>query len=166
MAAVLRRHYRRCRAAAFPSVAHRRRGPAHRPANSPPPSLQGYFDAVRAEVHTRGLRVTTLAVGPTDSPIARLAVGSDTSQAKHQIRADTAKTKMAVERCAELVGAAIDAEVSEAWVAKQPFLTFVTLAQYAPGLYRQVSNKHGHHRGAAFKAGIDINDPKALLGGQ
>eukprot|EP00047_Mylnosiga_fluctuans_P020904 m.97687 g.97687 ORF g.97687 m.97687 type:complete len:106 (-) comp8675_c0_seq3:256-573(-) len=81
---------------------------------------------------TTGLDITVICPGPTNltSPL-RGELGATTVW-----HADTNPRA----RTAELVAAAVAHRLHEAWIARQPFLLFATIAQYAPDTFRRLAS--------------------------
>jgi dehydrogenase/reductase SDR family protein 7 len=123
-------------------------------------ALQGFFDALRMETGFRGVRVNNCCPGPVESEITLHAITDTPGKALGQ-REDKSK-RMPAERCALLMAAAAHAGLEEAWMAPQPILFFVYVAQYWRGLYFALGTAMGKQRVTAFKAG---NSGCALGGG-
>ena len=95
--------------------------------------------------------MTNCCPGPVESEIT-LHAFTDTPGKKLGQREDQSK-RMPAERCALLMAAAAHAGLEEAWMAPQPILFFVYVAQYVRGLYFALGTSMGKQRVTAFKAG-------------
>eukprot|EP00850_Spirogloea_muscicola_P014565 SM000105S13910 [mRNA] locus=s105:334606:337719:- [translate_table: standard] len=100
-------------------------------------ALNGYFRTLRYEVCKQGVGVTILCPGP-------IAASAEP---------DTDKTRMTVERCAELITAATGHGVEEAWISRHPVLFFMYVDQYLPWLSHILMKRIGPSRMKALKHG-------------
>jgi short-subunit dehydrogenase len=116
-------------------------------------SIAGWSEALRHEVQSRGVRVCLICPGPVKSEIADHSF-TDTV-GKEQGKADSEdNSKMATDRCALLYAAAMWAGLPEAWIAPQPILAFVYMAQYWRSLYFFVGPRYiGPARVKSFARG-------------
>ena len=114
-------------------------------------ALQGFMDSLRMEASWRGVRVTNCCPGPVESEIT-LHAFTETPGVELGQRGDKSE-RMPAARCALLMCAAARAGLEEAWMAPQPILFFVYMAQYARGLYFALGPRLGRQRVAAFKEG-------------
>ena len=98
------------------------------------------------------------------------AQGGDvqTSTGSRTLPSSTGGKRMPADRCALLMAAAVHAGLEEVWLAPQPILFFVYVAQYLRGLYFLLSPRLGKQRVEGFKGGkIGYNSLSisAALGG-
>jgi NAD(P)-dependent dehydrogenase (short-subunit alcohol dehydrogenase family) len=100
-------------------------------------ALQGFVDSARMELAYRGVRFVSLCPGPVQ--------GAPGGSAADEAAADS--TRMPRERCADLMCAAVWAELKEAWIAPQPVLLFAYIAQFTPWLYFAIGPAIGRRRG-------------------
>eukprot|EP00850_Spirogloea_muscicola_P023070 SM000327S12474 [mRNA] locus=s327:4780:7863:+ [translate_table: standard] len=100
-------------------------------------ALNGYFRTLRYEIYKQGVGVTILCPGP-------IAASAEP---------DTDKTRMTVERCAELITAATGHGVEEAWISRHPVLFFMYVDQYLPWLSHILMKRIGPSRMKALKHG-------------
>lgn len=104
------------------------------------------------ELSSRGISVTNACPGPTQSEISAHAFTETGGELGTNEEAGAA-ARMPAERCALLMIAALRAGIEEAWIAPQPILTFVYVAQYLRGAYFGLGRSLGAKRVAAFKEG-------------
>ena len=114
-------------------------------------ALQGFMDSLRMETAWRGVRVTNCCPGPVESEIT-LHAFTETPGKELGQRGDKSE-RMPAARCALLMCAAVRAGLEEAWMAPQPILFFVYMAQYARWLYFALGPRLGRQRVEAFKVG-------------
>jgi dehydrogenase/reductase SDR family protein 7 len=114
-------------------------------------ALQGFFDSLRMEMGGRNIRVVNICPGPVQSEITLHAFTE--AAGKEHGKQETGTTRMSAERCAELMAAAMYAELPESWMAPQPILLFTYVAQYWRGLYFAMGPGAGRKRVEAFKKG-------------
>lgn len=116
-------------------------------------ALQLYFNALRAEVGSRGITVSNICPGPIGTGTITLnAATAKAGESYGQMQEDGVK-KMTTERCVAYIVAAIDSKLDECWCALQPILFFVYVSQYLLGLYFFLSPIVGARRVAAFRGG-------------
>jgi dehydrogenase/reductase SDR family member 7 len=116
-------------------------------------ALHGYFDSLRFELACRGVRVVNVCPGPVQSEISVNAFTETVGKAHGDSEQSDGTVKMSATRCAALMAAAMHAELPEAWLAPQPLLLFLYIAQYLPGLYFRLGAKAGRQRVESFRAG-------------
>jgi dehydrogenase/reductase SDR family protein 7 len=104
-------------------------------------ALQGFVDSARMELAFRGVRFVSLCPGPVQ--------GAPGGSAADEASADA--TRMPRERCADLMCAAVWAELREAWITPQPVLLFAYIKQLWPWLYFAIGPAIGRRRVAAFE---------------
>ena len=114
-------------------------------------ALHGYFDSLRFELAYRKIRVVNVCPGPVRSEISVNAFSEDGKA--HGDPEEDGTVKMSAERCGALMAAAMHAELTEAWLAPQPLLLFLYIAQYLPGLYYRLGQSAGRKRVEAFRGG-------------
>lgn len=110
-------------------------------------ALQGFVDSARMELQGRGVRFVSLCPGPVQGAPTRAGAGADASADADAERG----TRMAPERCAALMCAAVHAELEESWLAPQPVLLFVYIGQYMRWLYFFLGPSIGRRRVDAFE---------------
>mmetsp|Transcript_26079 Transcript_26079/g.57739 ORF Transcript_26079/g.57739 Transcript_26079/m.57739 type:complete len:318 (+) Transcript_26079:112-1065(+) len=122
-------------------------------------ALHGYFNALRAEVGSRGVGVTIICPGPVVSEIADKAHRNSELPAGVETEA-----KMPTARCTGYVAKAMYYGFYEAWLSQQPVLAFTYVYKYAPFLANLLAVKiFGPGRVRAFETGGDIYDMKAIF---
>ena len=131
-------------------------------------ALQGFFDSMRMELAHRGIRVTNCCPGPVRSEIAQHAF---TEQPGQELGVkEEAGSRMPAERCALLMAAATHAGLEEVWLAQQPILFFVYMAQYCRWLYFLLGPSVGKKRVEGLQRGesgySSISSASALFGGK
>ena len=130
-------------------------------------ALIGWADALRAEVGGRGLHVVNACPGPVQSSIAENAFCDDPSGAPLGEPTEADVVRMPAARCARLMAAAIHAKLPEVWLAPQPILLYMYIAQYLPSLYLALSPVVGAKRVEAFLRGSkgygSIQNPASFL---
>ncbi len=98
-------------------------------------ALHGFFDALRAEVWDRGVRVTLVCPGYVRTEISRNALAAD--GATHG-RMDAGQKKgIAPERCAEAIIRAVEKERDEVLVGGKETLA-VYVKRFFPGLFNRM----------------------------
>lgn len=99
-------------------------------------ALQGYFECLRLEaVLMGGLDVTVTCPGPVFSRIRERAFTA--TPGKLYNMKDTPMSRlMPTDRCAQLIAVAIANKMDEVWIAQQPILITMYLAQYMPSIFR------------------------------
>lgn len=95
-------------------------------------ALQGFYNALRAEVFQYNIDVCTVCPGPVQSDISKNAFTSDMKK-KYSQDANLGK-KQDVHRFAQLMAVSISSRIPEAWISIQPFLFYTYLYQYFPTL--------------------------------
>ena len=115
-------------------------------------ALHGYFDSLRFELSSRGIRVVNVCPGPVRSEVGRNAFSEVLDKVNGDHEEDGTK-KLSAERCAVLMAAAMRAELPEAWLATQPLLIFLYIAQYFRGIYFKLGDAAGRRRVEAFRSG-------------
>ena len=129
-------------------------------------ALQGFFDSLRMEVGARGIAVVNVCPGPVRSEIT-LHAFCETAGKEFGQPTEDAVHRLTAERCAHLMAAAIHSKLPEAWLAPQPILGYMYIAQYLPTLYHALSPSIGARRVQAFLGGSkgydSIQNPLALF---
>lgn len=115
-------------------------------------AIQGFFDALRMEVSDRGVRVLNVCPGPVESEITLHAFKADGGSVGELKEKGT--KRISSERCAELMIAAMYAQLEEIWIAPQPILIFAYIAQYCRSAYFWLGSRVGPKRVAAFRSGV------------
>jgi dehydrogenase/reductase SDR family protein 7 len=123
-------------------------------------ALHGYFGALRSEVDKlHGISVHIACPGPVESEI-HLNLVKDPN-----VELPPEGERMPTRRCSELIVKGVYHNLSDMWVVSQPFLIFAYMAQYAPGLFRQLSVQlAGPARVKALASGGDTFDVLIMLG--
>lgn len=98
-------------------------------------ALHGYFDALRAEVHDAGLRVTIACPGYVRTSISRSALTGDGTP--HGTMDKNQQHGLAPERCAERILRAVAHEKAEVYIGGKEVLG-VYLKRFVPGLFNRI----------------------------
>lgn len=105
-------------------------------------ALHGYFETLRSELHSQGVLVTMLCLGPFFSDIlSACATGKPGEKLKGSMTQHD--RRMTTDRCARLCLIAIVNKIDEAWISINPALLTLYAAQYSPTLFRSVMAKFG-----------------------
>ena len=122
-------------------------------------ALQGYFDALRAEVSKDGIQVLTVCPGPVVSEITEMSMRSPGVEISDE------PGKMETERCTSLIMKALYWGLDEIWVSNQPVLLVTYMNVYMPLFSRQVFKRLiGPSRMNMLKNGGSMYDLKSNLG--
>lgn len=100
-------------------------------------ALHGFFEALRNESYSRGVRISMVCPGPVVSEITETAYTSRLDQSWGKKHAADHK-RMPTERCASLMLSCIANQLDEVWICQQPFLLWYYAAQYFPSVTRCV----------------------------
>ncbi|XP_065836252.1 dehydrogenase/reductase SDR family member 7-like [Oscarella lobularis] len=120
-------------------------------------ALHGWFNTLRLELMAENIDVTIVCPGPVVSEGAASAITHVVGESVGSTNVDDSQ-KMSTARCAHLIVTAIDHQLSEAWIARNPVLFFSYVGQYCPILVSWLAKFVVPGRIAAFKAGHkDIN---------
>lgn len=95
-------------------------------------ALHGYFETIRMESYSRGIKVTMLCPGPVFSNLINRAFTAVPGQTAGTVH-DKSNKRMATERCADLMAVAIVNQLTVSWICQQPMLTYYYANQYIPG---------------------------------
>eukprot|EP00191_Tetraselmis_sp_GSL018_P020355 CAMPEP_0177594506 /NCGR_PEP_ID=MMETSP0419_2-20121207/9819_1 /TAXON_ID=582737 /ORGANISM="Tetraselmis sp., Strain GSL018" /LENGTH=349 /DNA_ID=CAMNT_0019085823 /DNA_START=207 /DNA_END=1253 /DNA_ORIENTATION=- len=127
-------------------------------------ALQGFFKSLAAEVADRGVGVSVICPGP---------VAADPNRPRRKVfGADglvdasdegSAKSRVAPERVAELIGAAVHHRIPEVWVAKHPVLALAYAMRLAPALGWAVLRRVGPKRVRAMREGRSGYDVSGIM---
>jgi dehydrogenase/reductase SDR family protein 7 len=101
-------------------------------------ALQGYFETVRCEGWSKGIRVTTICPGPVMTPLIERSFHSDTFIDEVESSAQLKEGKLEVTRCTELMLVAISNCLQESWISLKPILWFCFTCQYFPDLSKYI----------------------------
>ncbi|XP_072970940.1 uncharacterized protein [Typha angustifolia] len=101
-------------------------------------ALNGYFHTLRAELCTKGIKVTVVCPGPIETPGLSGAGSSGQS--------GSSEKRVSAERCAELTIIAATHGLKEAWISDQPILLVMYLAQYMPTIAYWFLDRVGANR--------------------
>jgi dehydrogenase/reductase SDR family member 7 len=122
-------------------------------------ALQGYFDALRAEVASDGIKVLTVCPGPVVSEIV------DHSMRSPGVEISDEPGKMTTERCTGLIMKAVHWGFEEVWISIQPQLAVTYLNTFLPSISRALwTNIVGPSRMRMLKTGGSMYDVAANLG--
>jgi short-subunit dehydrogenase len=111
-------------------------------------ALQGYFDALRAEVQHLGVHVSLICPGPVVSELLGHVVRDA------ETKADDGSTRMPTERCTDLMARGIHHKIDELWISDQPLLGITFLNVYFPWVGRQLFTRFvGPSRSRMLKEG-------------
>ena len=100
-------------------------------------ALHGYFESLRNESFSSGVRITMVCPGPVVSEIIERAYTGSLDSKWRGSHRDESK-RMATSRCAFLVAVAMANRLDEVWIAKQPFLLYFYAQQYLPSVTRNL----------------------------
>jgi dehydrogenase/reductase SDR family protein 7 len=100
-------------------------------------ALHGYFESVRNESFSEGIRITIICPGPVVSEVTEHAYTASLDKRWNRKHADD-KSRMPTSRCAFLSIASIVNQLDEVWISQQPALTWFYAAQYLPSVTRFV----------------------------
>lgn len=100
-------------------------------------ALIGYFDTIRCEGWSKGIRVTTICPGPVLTPLIERSIHTATFEEEVASSSQLKEGKMGVARCSELMIVAIANQLLESWIALKPILWFCFTCQYFPDLSKQ-----------------------------
>ena len=98
-------------------------------------ALHGYFEALRNESYSRGIRISMACPGPVVSEITETAYTSRLEEKWGKKHAADNK-RMPTERCAVLMMSCIANQLDEVWICEQPFLAGYYATQYLPTVTR------------------------------
>lgn len=112
-------------------------------------ALNGFMDSLRMEYGWRGINVTNACPGPVESDLSLHAL-NETGGA-HGVR-EPGK-RMTTHRAARAMVAALHANIEETWLATQPILLFLYVAQYARNTYFKLGQRLGKTKVQAFERG-------------
>lgn len=123
-------------------------------------ALHGYFSALRSEItKLHGISVHIACPGPVESEI-HLHLVKDPD-----LVLPPEGDRMPTRRCSSLIVKGVYHNLSDMWIVHQPFLIFAYMAQFAPGLFRQLSVQlAGPARVKALASGGDTFDILIMLG--
>ena len=103
-------------------------------------ALHGYFEALRLESYSRGIRVSMMCPGPVVSPITERAFTSTSGETWGKKHADDSK-RMPTDRCAHLMAVTLANQLDEVWICPQPILIYYYTTQYMPSFTRFISSR-------------------------
>lgn len=101
-------------------------------------ALQGYFETVRCEGWSKGIRVTTICPGPVMTPLIENSFHSETFIDEVRSSSSLKEGKLEVTRCTELMLVAISNCLQESWISLKPILWFCFTCQYFPDLSKYI----------------------------
>jgi short-subunit dehydrogenase len=114
-------------------------------------AVHGFMDALRAEVHPYGIRVTVVCPGYVRTELSRAALTGD--GAAHRAMDRAQERGMSPERCAARIARAVERERDEVIIAGAERLAW-TLRKWAPGLYNRLIR---HYRTSSPRAGAAVS---------
>lgn len=97
-------------------------------------ALIGYFESIRCEAYSQGIRVTTICPGPIQTPLVERSFHSKTFESEVQGASGKTEGKMSVRRCTFLMLVSIANQLNESWISLKPILWFLYTTQYFPEL--------------------------------
>ena len=103
-------------------------------------ALHGFFDALRAEVHDAGLRVTLICPGYVRTEISLHALTADGTP--HGEMDPNQQRGLDPKVCAEKIARAVEAEKDEVYIAGKEKVA-VYLKRFAPGLFKRLIRRFG-----------------------
>ncbi|XP_069117017.1 dehydrogenase/reductase SDR family member 7-like isoform X2 [Argopecten irradians] len=98
-------------------------------------ALQGWFDALRPEVYSKNINVTSICPGPIYTNILQHALKENAGEIL-QGKMDPNKKRMSPMRCARLMTIAIANRCDEAWISTTPGLVSLYINQYFPNTFK------------------------------
>ncbi|XP_076445464.1 dehydrogenase/reductase SDR family member 7-like [Babylonia areolata] len=98
-------------------------------------ALHGSFDTLRMEVYDSNIHVTMLCPGPVFSNALKFAFTGTPGEELGVVNQPT-ENRMATDRCAQLSAVALANRLDEAWISRQPELSYLYINQYLPALSR------------------------------
>ena len=101
-------------------------------------AIQGYFETVRCEGWSKGIRVTTVCPGPTLTPLIERSFHSETFIDEVKSSSSLKEGKLDVTRVTELMLVAIANSLQESWISLRPILWFCFTCQYFPDLSKYI----------------------------
>lgn len=121
-------------------------------------ALHGYFDALRAELHSKNVDIQMVCPGPVESEIFDHAIRSDYPNR-------SAEVKMPTARCTHLMARGLKWKLDEIWISTQPILFLAYLSTYFPFVTRQLmKNLFGPAIVKGLKEGRSVHDLKSAFG--
>lgn len=123
-------------------------------------ALQGYFDALRAEIAQFNIGVLLVCAGPVESEIVANALLEPNAQPTSEGK------KMPTARCTDLMVRAMYNKnfIQEIWISNQPVLLITYMNVYLPWLTRQLFTRLiGPGRRKAFLNGESVFDFKVHI---
>ena len=98
-------------------------------------ALHGFFDALRAEVHDAGIRVTLVCPGFVRTAVSENALTADGTP--HGVMDAAQRAGLSPAVCARRIARAIEREKAEVYIAGKEQVA-VYLKRFVPGLFRRV----------------------------
>lgn len=95
-------------------------------------ALHGYFETIRLEGYSRGIKVSMLCPGPVFSNLVNRAFTGTPGEVAGTVH-DKSNKRMDTARCAHLIAIAIVNQLTVSWICQQPMLSYYYLNQYMPG---------------------------------
>uniref|UniRef100_A0A0P6K8I4 Dehydrogenase/reductase SDR family member 7 n=1 Tax=Heterocephalus glaber TaxID=10181 RepID=A0A0P6K8I4_HETGA len=119
-------------------------------------ALRGFFHSLRIElVEYPGIVVSNICPGPVQSQVVSNALGEEVTKALGN--GGDQSYKMATSRCVRLMLITMANDLTEVWIAEQPFLLVAYLWQYMPTWAWWITSKLGKKRIENFKSGVDAD---------
>ncbi|KAG8511705.1 Dehydrogenase/reductase SDR family member 7, partial [Galemys pyrenaicus] len=115
-------------------------------------ALQGFFNALRAELHAYpGIVISNICPGPVQSNIGKNAFTEEITKVLTNVGDES--YKMATSRCARLMLITMANDLKEVWISDHPYLLFTYFWQYMPTWAWWITGKLGKKRIENFKNG-------------
>lgn len=101
-------------------------------------ALAGYFECIRCEAFSKGIRVTTICPGPVLTTLIKNSFHSESFLDEVNQSTNLADGKLSVERCSQLMLVAIANKLQESWISLKPILWFCYCYQYFPDISKYI----------------------------
>lgn len=98
----------------------------------------GYFECIRCEAFSKGIRVTTICPGPVLTTLIKNSFHSESFLDEVNQSTNLADGKLSVERCTQLMLVAIANKLQESWISLKPILWFCYCYQYLPDISKYI----------------------------
>ncbi|XP_053209760.1 dehydrogenase/reductase SDR family member 7-like [Panonychus citri] len=98
-------------------------------------ALLGYYDCLRNEVKSKGIKITVICPGPTASAILTKSFTGKPGEVYGKEFSEV-DTRIPCDRQAKLFAIATANDVTEAWTSRSPYLWLVYGAQFLPSAFR------------------------------
>lgn len=101
-------------------------------------AIAGYFESIRCEGFSKGVRVTTICPGPVLTPLIERSFHSESFLDEVRDSQNLTDGKLHVTRCTKLMLAAISNKLQESWISLRPILWFCYCYQYFPDISKYI----------------------------